>query len=124
MQLLKRIGYYAVGLSLGCVVVFFIWEGKNVSFDYGPDARTLKTIRTKKLVYSSAASNVLQTSNIDTLAINAILKNGDVNFGKSNQRKKPCAEYYITGDFNEKKIALWIIRCDSVATIDKIWLNQ
>ena len=124
MHLLKRIGYYLVGLSLGCVIVYFIWEGKNVSFDYGPDARTLKTIRIKKKIYSENATSTLVKNNLDSVAINAILKNGDVNFSKSNQRKKPCAEYFISGNYNEKKIDFWVIRCDSTATIDKVWLRK
>lgn len=124
MHLLKRIGYYLVGLSLGCLIVFFIWDGKNVSFDYGPDARTLKTIRTKQKVYSVQASTVLSENKLDTVAVNEVLKSGDVNFSKSNQRKKPCAEYFITGNFEQKKIDLWVIRCDSIATIDKIWVNN
>lgn len=123
MQLIKRIGYYLIGLSLGSVIVFFIWKGKDVSFDYGPDARTLKSIRVKKLVYSTEAQETLVKYNLDSTAIQAILLNGDVNFGKSNQRKKPCGEYYISGTYNEKKIDFWAIRCDSIATIDKVWLK-
>ncbi|MFY0631011.1 MAG: DUF4258 domain-containing protein [Flavobacteriaceae bacterium] len=120
MKLLKRFGYYLVGLSLGCVVVLFIWKGKDVSFDYGMDARTLKTIRTKRLVYSDQARASLVKYKLDSTAIHYILKNGDVNFGKSNQRKKPCAEYFVYGNYNDKTIDLWVIRCDSIATIDSI----
>lgn len=123
MQLVKRIGYYLIGLSLGSVIVFFIWKGKNVSFDYGPVARTLKSIRVKKLVYSEDALKVLSQHNLDSVAITSILKDGDVVFSKSNQRKKPCGEYYITGVYNTKKIDFWAIRCDSIATIDKVWLK-
>ena len=47
MNLLKRFGYYFIGLALGSIVVLFIWKGKDVSFEYGMDARTLKTIRIK-----------------------------------------------------------------------------
>jgi hypothetical protein len=123
MPLLKRIGYYLIGLSLGCVVVFFIWKGKDVSFDYGPDARTLKTIRTKQKTFSEEAKASLLKNKLDTAAINAILLNGDVHFGKSNPRKKPCAEYYISGEYETKKIDFWAIRCDSTVTIDKVWLK-
>ena len=120
MKLLKRFGYYLIGLSLGCVVVLFIWKGKNVSFDYGMDARTLKTIRTKKLIYSDNAIASLKKFNIDSTAINSVLITGDVNFGKSNQWNKPCAEYFVYGNYNEKTIELWVIRCDTYATIDSI----
>ncbi|QMU65385.1 MAG: DUF4258 domain-containing protein [Flavobacteriaceae bacterium] len=123
MRLIKRIGYYVVGLSLGSVVVFFIWKEKGVTFDYGPDARTLKTIRIKHRLYSEQAKRTLLKNNLDTLAVNSILKHGDVHFGKSNQHKKPCAEYYISDTYDSKKLAIWVIRCDSTATIDTIWLR-
>tara|TARA_R110002073_G_scaffold128999_2_gene275026 strand:- start:5036 stop:5410 length:375 start_codon:yes stop_codon:yes gene_type:complete len=124
MKLLKRIGYYLIGLSLGSVVVLFIWKGKDVSFDYGPDARTLKTIRKKTLTYSESATKSMNDLKIDTTAINSILVSGDVRFGKSEARKKPCAEYYITGEYNERTVDFYVIRCDSTATIDKVWLKD
>ena len=120
MMVFKRFIYYFIGLLLGSIVVFFIWKGKNVSFDYGMDARTLKSIRTKKLVYSNSVTQSISNSKIDSTAINNVLLNGDVDFGKSNQRKKPCPEYSISGEFNKKRIELWIIRCDSIATIENI----
>ncbi len=120
MEWLKRVVYYLIGLSLGSVVVFFIWKNKKVSFDYGMDARTLKTIRIKKKIYSQEAQNTLAKNNLDTVAINYILKNGDVNFSKSKQREKPCAKYIVEGKYQEKHIDLWIIRCDSTSTIEKV----
>ncbi|WGH76071.1 DUF4258 domain-containing protein [Tenacibaculum tangerinum] len=123
MQWLKRVGYYLVGLTLGCLVVLFIWKGKDVSFDYGMDARTLKTIRIKKRLFSENALKVLANSEIDTATIAAILVHGDVNFGKSKPRLKPCAEYFITGKDSLKHIDLYVIRCDSTATVDKIFIK-
>ena len=66
MQLLKRFGYYAIGLAFGLLIVLFIWNGKEVSFDYGMDARTLKTIRIKKRLFSADALNTLNNSKIST----------------------------------------------------------
>ncbi|CAM1354044.1 DUF4258 domain-containing protein [Tenacibaculum insulae] len=123
MQLLKRFGYYAIGLGFGSIIVLFIWKGKDVSFDYGMDARTLKTIRIKKRLFSDKAKQVLTNSDIDTTTISAILKRGDVNFGKSKPRIKPCPEYFITGKDSLKHIDLYVIRCDSTTTIDQITIN-
>ena len=123
MEWLKRIGYYLVGFSLGGVIVFFIWQKKEVSFDYGMDARTLKTIRIRKQIISPEAQTVLTKNNLDSIAINYILNNGDVNFGKSQQREKPCAKYLIEGEFQEKLIDLWIVRCDSTATIKTVTIK-
>ena len=123
MQFLKRFGYYAIGLGFGSLIVLFIWKGKDVSFDYGMDARTLKTIRIRKRLFSDTAKQFLTNSAIDTATISAILKNGDVDFGKSKSRIKPCPEYFITGKDSLKHIDLYVVRCDSTTTIDQITIN-
>ncbi len=114
----KRVFYYLIGLSLGGVVVYFIWSGKKVSFDYGMDARTLKTIRIREKVYTPDAHAVLTKNNLDSVTVNAILKNADVDFSKA--RIQPCPEYLITGKGDLKNIQLYIKRCDSIATIEKV----
>lgn len=122
-MLIKRIGYYLVGLSLGAVGVYFFWQKKQASFDYGMDARTLKTIRIRKRLYSNNAKNAMLKYNVDTLKINTILYNGDVDFGKGKPREKPCAEYYITGKKDLENINLLVKRCDSTATIQEVIVN-
>ena len=96
-MLIKRIGFYLIGVTLGVVGVSFFWKKKEVSFDYGMDARTLKTIRKKQRLFSKEAKNTIRKKNIDTLAIADILENGDVDFSKSLPREKPCAIYYVEG---------------------------
>lgn len=122
-MLIKRIGYFLVGASISCVGVYFFWQKKNATFDYGMDARTLKTIRIKKRFFSDDAKKVMQNSNIDTLKISTILYTGDVDFGKSKPRQKPCAEYYITGNNDLENVSLYVSRCDSTATIQKIIID-
>lgn len=119
-MLVKRIFYYLIGLSIGSVGVYFFWQKKNASFDYGMDARTLKTIRIRDRVFSEEAKNSMQRHKIDTLNISTILHTGDVDFGKGNPRQKPCAEYYITGVKELEKVSLLVKRCDSTATIQKV----
>ena len=119
-MLIKRIGYYLIGLSLGIVGVYFFWQKKQATFDYGMDARTLKSIRIKKRIYSEEVKRDMQKYNIDTLKITTILSSGDVDFSKSKPREKPCAEYYITGKKELKKVSLLVKRCDSTATIKKV----
>ncbi|TYP98844.1 hypothetical protein C7447_102160 [Tenacibaculum adriaticum] len=116
MQLLKRFGYYFIGLALGSVAVLFFWKQKDVSFDYGMDARTLKTIRIRKRIFSEEAKQNMLLHKIDTAQISTILKSGDVDFDKSKPRQKPCAEYLITS----KKVDLYVVRCDSTSTIKKV----
>jgi uncharacterized membrane protein YuzA (DUF378 family) len=122
-MLVKRIFYYLVGLSLGSVAVYFFWQKKNASFDYGMDARTLKTLRIRERLFSEQAKLSMQQHRIDTTMISTILYLGDVDFGKSDQRKKPCGEYYITGTAALENIHLLVKRCDSTATIEKITIH-
>ena len=122
-MLVKRIFYYLVGLSLGSIAVYFFWQKKNASFDYGPDARTLKTLRIRERLFSEQAKLSMQQHRIDTTMISNILYLGDVDFGKSDQRKKPCGEYYITGTEALEGIHLLVKRCDSTATIEEITIH-
>ena len=119
-MLVKRIFYYLIGVSLGSIGVYFFWQKKNATFDYGMDARTLKTIRIKKRLFSEDAKTAMRKFDIDTLKIATILNTGDVDFGKGNPRQTPFAEYYITGDKELENISLLVKRCDSSATIEKI----
>ena len=119
-MLIKRIGYYLVGLSLGCIGVYFFWQKKKATFDYGMDARTLKSIRNKERLFSEDAKNTMYKFNIDTLNISTILYTGDVDFGKSSQRQKPCAKYYVTGIKELNNVSLLIKRCDSNALIERV----
>ena len=122
-MLVKRIFYYLVGLSLGSIAVYFFWQKKNATFDYGMDSRTLKTIRIKKRLFSEDAKTAMLKFNIDTLKISNILTNGDVDFGKGKPRQAPCAEYFITGNNELENISLLVIRCDSTATVNKIMVD-
>jgi hypothetical protein len=119
-MLVKRIFYYLIGVSLGSIAVYFFWQKKNATFDYGMDSRTLKSIRTKKRLFSDDVKTAMQKFEIDTLKISTILSTGDVDFGKSKQRQTPCAEYYVTGSKELKNVSLLVKRCDSAATIEKI----
>ncbi len=119
-MLIKRIGYYLVGLSIGSVAVYFFWQKKDATFDYGMDARTLKTIRIKERIFTDEAKIAMQKFNIDTTKISTILYSGDVDFSKSKARQKPCAEYYVTGKRELENVSLYVKRCDSTSTIQKV----
>lgn len=124
MKLIQRIGYYLGGFSVGLVILAFFLNGKKVSCDYGPDARVLKNINTKKIVYSEDINMDLSEKKIDSITILYLLKKGDVNFSKSNPREKPCAIYTIEGKYNEKNMELTVQNCDSVATLLKISMSK
>lgn len=117
MKLIQRIGYYLGGFSLGLIILAFFFNGKKTSCSYGPDARVLKNINSKKIIHSPNFKQNMHSYQIDTTAISYVLKKGDIDFTTSNSRKKPCGIYNIEGSYNEKDIVLTIENCDSIATI-------
>ncbi|MEP1488754.1 MAG: hypothetical protein ABJK28_10030 [Algibacter sp.] len=117
MKLIQRIGYYLGGFSIGLVILAFFFNGKKTSCSYGPDARVLKNISSKKIVHSPNFKQELASKEMDTIAIAYILKKGDINFSNSNTRQKPCGIYNVEGSYKEKDIILTIENCDSIATI-------
>lgn len=122
MKLIQRVGYYLGGFSIGLVILAFFLSGKKTSCSYGPDARVLKNISTKRLAYSSASSEIIK-NNLDSLAIPYILKHGDVNFSKSNTKLDFCKIYVIEDNYNGKDIALTVENCEHKATIKAIDIN-
>ncbi|WP_445955354.1 hypothetical protein [Yeosuana sp.] len=117
MKLIERFGYYFGGFSIGLVLLAFFLSGKKASCDYGPNARVLKNISTKELVYSDAVQLEIANKTIDSLSIPYLLKKGDINFSDSKPREKPCHIYVIEGEYNQKEMVLTVKNCDSIATV-------
>ena len=117
MTLIQRIGYYLGGFSLGLIILAFFLNGKKVSCSYGPDARVLKNIRLKTLLYSEGVQSQLSNYKLDSTAVHYILKKGNINFSESNVRQKPCGIYVVEGEYKAQDISLTVENCDSTATI-------
>ena len=123
MKLFKRFVFYGIGLLIGSIFVYFIWEKKNVQFDYGPNARVLKNIRIKTQMYSSEVLNKLSSTNLDSATISQILKNGNVDIWDKIELDS-CIQYNIKGRDSLKNITLTVVNCDSIATIEKVLVIQ
>lgn len=117
MSLLKRFGYYFGGFAIGLVILAFFLNGKKASCDYGPDARVLKNIRSKTLVYSGDATSFMTSKAIDTTKINYILFKGDIDFSKSDTRKEPCGIYFIESNIDGKDTGISVENCKKTATV-------
>ncbi len=120
MKLIQRIGYYLGGFSLGLIILAFFFNGKKTSCSYGPEARVLKNINTKKIAYSDLIQSEINKKTIDALLITNVLKNGNINFSKSKTRQDPCGLYIIEGHSENKEVILTVENCDSVATITNL----
>lgn len=123
MKLFQRIAFYGFGVLIGSIFVYFVWGKKGASFDYLPNARVLKNIRSDVRLFSVDATESMMNIEIDTADISAILKYGNVDFDKSDQRGKPCKTFVIDGKPKEKDITIVIKKCDTISTIDKVILN-
>ncbi len=124
MTLLKRIGYYLGGFSIGLVLLAFFLSGKKTSCDYSPSARVKKNIRIKKRVFSDEVKELLNTKIIDTAAISYIINKGNVNFSESNTKLDSCKIYVIKGSYSQQDLKLTIENCDSIATVKIIDIKK
>ena len=124
MKFIHRLGYYLGGFAIGLVLLAFFLSGKRASCDYSPDARVLKNIRIKERAFSDTAIEELRTHQIDTAAINWILNNGDVDFGRSNTDIDSCKTYLVYGRPGTEDLELLFENCDSVATLQKVWVKE
>ena len=111
MKLIQRIGYYLGGFAIGLIILAFFFNKKKTSCSYGPEARVLKNINSKKIVYGERISIA------DSSMIKELLKNGEVNFSKSNTRNKPCGLYVIEDTNDDNQITLTLQNCDSVVKL-------
>ena len=97
MPLLKRLGLFFVGLSIGLVFLTFFYKNKtrgtDADFCYLPNCRVLKNIRSKSLAYSDKVARLVENKILDSLDIQYFLHQGDVDFGKSNTESEPCKIY-------------------------------
>ncbi len=115
----KRFALYGFGFAIGIILVFFFLGGKRASCNWFPNDRMLQIIRSKHIQYSNEVQEQIETYVIDSLAINTILVEGNIDFSKSQVKNDPCRIYLINGSKQQENIALTVHVCDSIAIIEK-----
>ncbi len=105
------------GFVVGLILLFFFLGGKKTSCDYGMDARVLKNIRNKEIVYSEVALNSLRSRQLDSSDVGQILRKGDVDFSESNTKLDSCKQYVIEGTLEQIKMRIRVENCAKIATI-------
>ncbi len=124
LDLKNRLAYYGFGFFIGIVLVFFFLGGKKASCNWMPNDRMLTIIRSKQLIYSDDANQMMLNSAIDSADVSEILTTGEIDFSKSKVKNDPCRKYLINGNKDQKDIVLVVDVCDSVATIRSIDIKQ
>ena len=124
MAFLKRLGFYLIGLSIGIVFLTFFLKKKSeetgTEFCYFPNCRVLKDLRSKPISFSDQVNERLANNSIDTLDITQFLKNGDVDFGKSDTDAKPCKIYWVEGELKGNRQTLKFKNCPNKVILEEI----
>lgn len=120
MTFKERLPYFLGGLTIGIIIVVFIFGKKGTTFDYGPNARVLKNLRTKERIYTKEAIDVLYYYQLDTAMVSQILANGNVDIGNKIKLDSCLYQYNIQGRKELKNIEIVVTNCDDAAIIEKI----
>jgi hypothetical protein len=120
MKFVQRLGYYLGGFAIGLIILMFFLNGKDASCDYGPNARTVKNIVSKPMIYSGDAASFINNNALDSTTVVNLVKFGNVDFSKSKTKLDSCKVYHIDNSYKEQNIALKVQNCDSLSTVLKI----
>lgn len=124
MAFVKRLGFFLVGLSIGIVFLTLFLKKKSdetgISFCYFPNCRTLKDLKSKPLYYSDEIKKMLKEQQLDTIEISDFLTYGEVDFGNSNTKSKPCKTYLVEHSIKGKKAVLKLRNCIEKVFAEKI----
>ena len=80
---------------MGLVILLFFFSGKKTSCAYGPSARVLKNMSSKKIRYDDGVKLHAAVLQIDSFSIYNALRNGKVLFSDSNTQLDSCKVYTI-----------------------------
>ncbi len=124
MELKRRFTLFGFGFAIGIVLLLFFLNGKKASCNFLPNERVLNILKYKHRAYSDEVLQQLSTHKMDTTTIITLLNEGDVDFSKSKVHQKPCRFYWIDGKQQEKQISIYVENCDSIITIQQLYISQ
>ncbi|GAB5556605.1 MAG: hypothetical protein SchgKO_08180 [Schleiferiaceae bacterium] len=117
MALLKRLGYYSIGLVLGSIMVWVFFGDRDIQCSYFPNDRVLSDLRKKEISFSENSQCLWDCYQLDSTAYHHILNNATIDFGKSQTRDTAAKVYYLeTGNFSPA-FAIEIENRDSTAEV-------
>lgn len=120
MSLVKRIGFFLIGLSLGLVFLTFFLKKKDAEFCYLPECRVLKNIRNKPIEFSAEVKPLFSNNTLSEEQLNYMLTTGDVIFSESDTKARPCKKYKIRGYSNDLHFEFIVDNCHNKAIIQKM----
>ena len=102
MSFNRRLIYYFFGLSIGCLLVFFITNQKNTRFNYLPYDRVIGDFKKKSWEFDESFNNY------DTINF---LANTKILFSESIIGKDSCSMYKLTKKDDIKLYQMFAYNC-------------
>ena len=121
MKFWRRFRYYGIGVGMGLIIVFFIFNGRGCS--WLPENRVLDDIERGDIFISERVKCELECNEVTKLDVYELFsdRNGDVLFSESKQRSTPKMYMIQSGD---ERYKLEVIIRDTTAYIDKLHLKN
>lgn len=93
MKFFYRLSYYIAGLSVGLVILVFIFSGKKTSCNYSPSSRVKNDLLQKQIKLSPDLQN--QFYELNDSVLRYYINHGEINFSKSKTKLDSCRIYHI-----------------------------
>lgn len=113
--MVKRLGYYLIGVVLGLMMVMGIFGNRDISCNYSPNARVLSHLNRMHLQWNAENLEMLAGIQRDTAFLRTFFKGGDVDFNRSVTRDAPCKTFVIEHP-TEPFVAV-VENCDSTVVL-------
>jgi len=104
-------------MSIGLIILSFIFSGKKTSCNYGPQARVKSQLLRKEIIIPDSFIKM----NISNGAVNDFIRNSSVDFSMSNTLKDSCKTYVLNGYLSSKKTSIKFENC--VKTLSLLEIN-
>tara|TARA_Y100001947_G_C10285235_1_gene280334 strand:- start:27 stop:377 length:351 start_codon:yes stop_codon:yes gene_type:complete len=111
MSFNRRLIYYFFGLSIGCLLVFFITNQKNTRFNYLPYDRVIGDFKKKSWEFDDSFNNY------DTINF---LSNTKILFSESIIRRDSCSMYKLIKKDNLSSYELFAYNCGEKVYFKKL----
>lgn len=114
-DLWRRLRFYGLGFLMGCLLVSAITKGKACQM---PGTLKIEELSSQTVEYTKHATCRMQCRNITEAELKEVLKNGSVNYSKSEVHAKPCPKYAVEGKTKDgQEIRIIVGDCQNTSTI-------
>lgn len=118
----RRFFIFLFGVLLGLMVIRFAFPGRFVEYVqyFDMDYRVLYHLKSDTIYISSGAQCHLDCLSIDQKDVLDVLKDGSINFEKSDQHTEPC-KYYVV---EKESLRVGFDLCDEKVTLRNFSIAQ